>query len=280
MTPYAPLDYLVIGHVAKDLTPQGYNLGGTVAYAGLTACAWGLRVGVVTAASRDCDFTPLQALTVKCDPSPETTYFENRYTSAGRLQRLRARAVEIGLHAVPREWMQTPLVHLGPIANEVDLALVEGFPHSFLAITPQGWLRRSDEGGRITASDWRPLIPQLRAADAVVLSTEDLQGDARQGRAIAAHCTILALTAGRFGAYIFWQGQERHFPAPSVEEEDLTGAGDVFAATFFIHVQRSGDPWSAARLANHLAARSVTRRGLEGTPSAEEIHSTLKQVKV
>jgi len=43
-----PVDYLVIGHVAADVTPTGLQLGGTVSYAGLTARALGVRVGIVT----------------------------------------------------------------------------------------------------------------------------------------------------------------------------------------------------------------------------------------
>ena len=34
-----PVDYLVIGHVAHDLTPEGPRLGGTAAYSALTAMA-------------------------------------------------------------------------------------------------------------------------------------------------------------------------------------------------------------------------------------------------
>jgi hypothetical protein len=36
-----PVDYLVIGHVAHDLTPEGWRLGGTAAYSALTARALG-----------------------------------------------------------------------------------------------------------------------------------------------------------------------------------------------------------------------------------------------
>ena len=39
-----PVDYLVIGHVAHDLIPDGWRLGGTAAYSALTAHALGLRV--------------------------------------------------------------------------------------------------------------------------------------------------------------------------------------------------------------------------------------------
>ncbi len=43
-----PVDYLVVGHVAADVTPTGVQLGGTVSYSALTARALGLRVGIVT----------------------------------------------------------------------------------------------------------------------------------------------------------------------------------------------------------------------------------------
>ena len=37
-------DYLLIGHIAHDVTPQGPRLGGTVSYGAYTAVALGLRV--------------------------------------------------------------------------------------------------------------------------------------------------------------------------------------------------------------------------------------------
>lgn len=52
-----PVDYLVIGHVTQDLTPSGPVLGGTAAYAALTARAMGLRVGVVTACHPETDLS-------------------------------------------------------------------------------------------------------------------------------------------------------------------------------------------------------------------------------
>ena len=47
--PIEPVDYLIIGHVTQDLTPNGPTLGGTASYSALTAKALGLRVGIVTA---------------------------------------------------------------------------------------------------------------------------------------------------------------------------------------------------------------------------------------
>ena len=52
---YNSIDYLIIGHAARDLTPKGAQLGGTVTYAGLTANALDQRVGVVTSAADQLD---------------------------------------------------------------------------------------------------------------------------------------------------------------------------------------------------------------------------------
>jgi sugar/nucleoside kinase (ribokinase family) len=52
---------------------------------------------------------------------------------------------------------------------------------------------------------------------------------------------------------------------------DPTGAGDLFAGAFFVRYRQSGNPWSAARFAISLASASVTRPGLAGLPTREEI---------
>jgi hypothetical protein len=46
-------DYLLIGHIAHDVTPEGPRLGGTVSYGAYTALALGLRVGVLTSTRPD-----------------------------------------------------------------------------------------------------------------------------------------------------------------------------------------------------------------------------------
>jgi sugar/nucleoside kinase (ribokinase family) len=63
----------------------------------------------------------------------------------------------------------------------------------------------------------------------------------------------------------------RQFPAPPQPEVDPTGAGDVFAAAFFINLYETNDPWASARFANQVAALSITRAGLAGVPTPDEI---------
>jgi sugar/nucleoside kinase (ribokinase family) len=116
----------------------------------------------------------------------------------------------------------------------------------------------------------------LARADAVVLSLEDVGGNWGLAAECAAQTRLLALTQGAEGCTIYADGEIRHFPAPEVDEEDSTGAGDIFAASFFYALERrlafsrGPDPWTAARFANCVAAQSVTRSGLSSTPSAEE----------
>jgi sugar/nucleoside kinase (ribokinase family) len=59
---------------------------------------------------------------------------------------------------------------------------------------------------------------------------------------------------------------------------DSTGAGDIFAAALFARLYATRDPWEAARFATQLAARSVTRIGLNGIPTLKEIEECLMEV--
>jgi len=63
-----------------------------------------------------------------------------------------------------------------------------------------------------------------------------------------------------------------------VIELDTTGAGDVFAAAFFFRLYTTRDPWEAARFATQLASISVSRPGLQGIPTQEEIQDCMAEV--
>jgi hypothetical protein len=67
-------DFLAIGHVAKDLTPGGFRLGGAVTYGALTARKLGLRPAVVTSAGPDVDpSSAMPGIPLHVIPSAETT---------------------------------------------------------------------------------------------------------------------------------------------------------------------------------------------------------------
>ena len=266
-------DYLVIGHVTRDRKPDGgFVLGGTVTYAARTARALGCRAGVVTSAETDLPLSEaLGNVEIHCIPSPATTTFENRYTSRRRIQIVGSVAPRLTPEEVPPAWRGAAVVHLGPVAGECDPALVEIFPGSFLGVTPQGWMRRWDQEGRVGPAPWDGAEAVLARADAVVLSQEDVAGDEAQVARWARLTPLLVLTRGPAGCTLFVDGRAEDVPATPIPEVDPTGAGDIFAAAFFVLIQRGWSPLEAARFANCVAAASVTRPGLAGTPTPDDV---------
>lgn len=265
------LDYLVVGNVTRDLVDGAFSIGGTVSYSACTARALGCRVGVVTSASPDLDLSPVfDGVRVARSPATTTTTFKNIYTPDGRRQVLHSVAETLVPEMVPADWKATT-VHIGPIAQECSPALVDAFGDSFVGLTPQGWMRRWDEAGHVRASRWETPGPLLARADGVVLSEEDVGGDSRVLAEYAAQTRLLVVTDGVRGCTVYERGRVRHFSAPAVDEVDPTGAGDIFAAAFFVALQRVGDSWVAAHFANCIAARSVTRSGLDSVPAPDEV---------
>ncbi len=278
LVPLERVDYLVIGHVAHDLTPEGPRLGGTVTYSALTAHALGLRVGILTASGPETALEPLKDIAVISLESNRSTTFENIYTAQGRVQYLRAQAARIAFNRLPEAWRDTSIVHLGPIANEMDSVLPAFFSSALFGITPQGWMRQVDSEERVAPSPWKDADPALLKADAVVISREDAGGDDELIEQMAHQTRVLAVTEGAAGAVLYWNGDRRRFRAPEVPEVDATGAGDIFAAAFFIRLFNTRDPWEAARFATLIASHSVARVGLKGIPTPQEIESSLMEV--
>lgn len=271
---FEPVDYLVIGHVARDLIPDGSQLGGTAAYSALTAHALGLRVGIVTAAGSDVSLEPLKDIPRVSIGSNSSTTFENIYKDDGRIQYLRAQAQPLSFEHVPDIWHNAAIVHLAPIANEIEIDLTKNFTDVFLGLTPQGWMRQWDSDGLVSACKWENPAPAFSAANAIVISREDVNGDDELIEHMAGQTKILVVTEGADGAVLYWNGDRRRFRVPPVEEVDATGAGDIFAAAFFERLSKTRDPWEATRFATLVASHSVTRAGLGGIPTPLEIEES------
>jgi pfkB family carbohydrate kinase len=273
-----PVDYLLIGHLTLDITPNGNRLGGTAAYAGLTAQALGLRVGIVTSFDSEIPLTSLEGIPIVSFPTERSTTFENRYIDGRRVQYLRYQAPGLDYYQVPETWRNPSIVHLGPVAQEVEPGLVRNFPTSLVGVTPQGWLRSWHEDGRVFLAEWPESAFVLERAGAAVISIDDVDRDENRIDELALSCRVLAVTESDQGARVYWHGDVRRFRPPEVEEVDPTGAGDVFAAAFFSRLLTTRDPWEAARFATTLSAISVTRPGLAGIPSSDEINTCLVEV--
>jgi sugar/nucleoside kinase (ribokinase family) len=278
LVPMEPVDYLVIGHVAHDLAPEGPRLGGTAAYSALTARALGMRVGIVTASGPETSLEPLNGIPVISLESPQSTTFENIYTEHGRIQYLRAQATRIDLNMVPERWRRAPIIHLGPIANEVDARLPESFSPGLVGLTPQGWMRQWSADGRVSRGAWANGDSAMAEAGAVVISREDVNGNEELIEHMATQTRVLVVTEASAGAVLFWNGDRRRFRAPQVTEVDATGAGDIFAASFFIRLFTTRDPWEATRFATLMATCSISRSGLNGIATPREVEECMMEV--
>lgn len=273
-----PVDYLMVGHITRDMTPDGPRLGGTVTYSSLMARALGLRVGIVTSWGNELPLDSLASIPIINLPSEHSTTFENISTPEGRIQTIYQVANSIDLNLIPELWLNSEIVHLGPVAQEVEPTLVRNFSNSLIGLTPQGWLRTWDEEGRIVPTEWPEATYVLRNAGAAVISVEDVEYNEARIEEMASACRVLAVTEQSDGVRLFWNGDVRRFRSPEVTLIDSTGAGDIFAAAFFFRLYTTRDPWEAARFATHLAAYSVTRSGLDSLPTQEEIQVCMAEV--
>lgn len=273
-----PIDYLMIGHITIDQTTDGPRLGGTATFSSLMAHRLGLRVGIVTSWGAELPLGPLAGNPIINLPTEHSTTFENITTPEGRNQTIFNVANTLDLNLIPEEWLKASIVHLGPVAQEIEPTIVRHLSNSLVGTTPQGWLRTWDSDGVVVPTEWPEASFVLSNVGAAVISAEDLGFDESRIEEMATACRVLAVTESAEGVRLFWNGDVRRFRAPEVDVIDTTGAGDIFASAFFFRLYTTRDPWEAARFATQLASISVTRSGLDGIPSTEEIQETMAEV--
>ena len=278
--------YLLIGHISADLTEQGRQLGGTVAYAARAVQAIGLPVNLLTSAAPDEPLLDeLRGATgeLVSVPAGQTTSFENIYTPAGRIQYVRGVAENLRIQHVPDAWRSSSLVHLAPLADEVDPAMARFFDGATVMLTLQGWLRQWGEDGLVRFKPWfDPDV--LRHINIVVFSEEDIAAAPELEAQFAGVVEHLFVTRAARGGTYYHRGQPIPYETPQVQEVHPTGAGDIFAASVlaFANHFRSrsdGNLLQAARAAAVLAALSTTRVGLDGAPTPAEVQYALNEVE-
>lgn len=272
-------EFVVVGHITKDLLPEGGStVGGTVTYSAVAARNLGYRAGILTSAADD---LPLDGLLDDIDlcviPSPVTSTFENIYLDGSRLQYIRAVARPISREDYPPAWLGARVVHLGPLAQEISPDFLRLFEHSLVGVTPQGWMRRWDAAGRVHPKEWEEAEEVLSRAEVLIFSEEDVERDVAVIRRYAGLARIMVVTQARRGATVYCRGTHpRHFPAFPTVEVDPTGAGDVFAAAFLLRLAETRDPYVSARFANCAASFSVEKKGVLGIATLEQVRDRLR----
>ena len=281
-----PIDYLIVGHVVQDVVPGGYTVGGTTTYSSITARNLGRRPGIVTRLAPDFVWPPsLRDVAVHRVPSPHTTTFHNIYHDGHRQQFLLSIADSMQPEDIPPEWRNAPIVHLGPLNRELDPRFATLFPNSLVGVTPQGWLRQWDDpstssGWRVRMRPWEEAPEILPHVDVLVLSEEDLNGNAALIDEYVRLTRIAVMTQGPRGCVVFCEGKQWQVPGFPTQEVDPTGAGDVFAAAFLIRLQETQDPIAAARFANATASFCVEAPGVTGIPTRAQVEQRLAKFSI
>ena len=272
--------YLVVGHVTKDLLPENkFTIGGTVTYSSTVAKHMGWRPVVVTAAAPDFEPPPYLAdIEWFVLPSPETSTFRNEYDSQGhRRQTLTPIARPIRAGDIPEKYQHADLVHLAPLTQELEPSITSVFNNSLLGATPQGWMRYWDTHGLVSLGEWRDASEVLPRLQAAVVSIDDIEGDWARAEKWASQVPILVVTQDKNGCTVLHQGQAVSIPPRPAETRDPTGAGDLFAAAFFIRFHETGDWRHSAYFANVTASMAIERPGAGGAPFRHEVEAYIAQ---
>jgi sugar/nucleoside kinase (ribokinase family) len=275
--------YLVIGQIVCDIQPDGSGvLGGTALYSALTAARLGWRVGVLTRGRygeriNGVDVPSLEPysdeLTIITQDAETPTFFVNEYHGGRRTQMIRNWAGPIDLRGLPPHWANARIIHLGPVAREIDPHQALSLSPGFLGITPQGWMREwpMEHGGRVHHVPLRLPPELLTRTDAIVVSDEEI-AQARSVVEWVGARRIGVVTLGPNGCNLVYGGHRAELPGYPVKTVDLTGAGDVFAAAFFTKASDpTVSPITAGRYANLVAALSLRAVGPGSVPSIAEI---------
>jgi len=274
-------DYTTVGHVTADVMADGTRrVGGSAFYSALQAARLGQRVLIITrGVAREIEelLEPYRPeLELEIHPAPQTTTLQTTADGAERTQRVLAWAGPITEDLA----VDTSILHIAPVARETP-SRWRGRA-DFVGLTPQGLVRAWEEGGEIRLIPLDPArLPER--CDAIVISETERAscawlttgargsrtsplaraGSVRRGGVPQTGEVVIAVTAAAAPAAIHPPGGETVWvDVPPIEHfRDDLGAGDVFAAAFFVAMREGKPPAAAAAFANAAAAVRIGGAG-------------------
>ena len=276
-------DYTTIGHVTIDVLPDGSRrAGGAAFYSAVQAARLGLRALILTSGvEREIEelLEPYgDEFELRVLPAEHTTTLQTLASSAdagARRQRVLAWAGPMAQD--PR--VQSTILHLAPVARESP-SRWRG-PVAFVGLTPQGMVREwSAADAEVRICQPAPEAAEVAGrCDALVVSEHEREGCASLIAAASAAGAVVVVTSGEHPNTILTPGSapvEMHVPAIERTLDDL-GAGDVFAAAFFVELADGCSPSQAAAFANAAAAVRLGGAGAGAIGGRAEIEARLSR---
>jgi sugar/nucleoside kinase (ribokinase family) len=273
-------DFVAIGHVTLDHFGEVSRPGGAALFAAVTAHRLGFSAAILTSHADD---FPLEAIPPQIEvvsrEARATTVFEHGQHEGRRTLRVRSVADPLTPGDVPEDWRDAPLVMLAPVTGEVEAGLVEGFEDATIAAEAQGWLRTVGPDGVIGPRPWMPSARLLTRLQALFLSAEDVRGQEPAMLEWLQRLPLAVLTAGGAGALLYVNGERYDVRPHPARVVDVTGAGDVFAATFLLRYHFDADPWEAAAAAACAASLSLAADGWASVPDRATLEAALAEYR-
>lgn len=276
----ASYDYVTVGHVTLDRIED--RPGGTVSqpgggafYSALQAARLGLRTLIVTQGVPEQIERLLAPYAMELDlrviATPHTTTLATTGSGVMRSQRVLAWAGPI---AEPLD-LDTSILHLAAVARETPTAWRGNT--QLVGLTPQGLVRQWQEGQAISLVALAPATLPARFDAAVIGERERDSCDTLFETARRDGATV-AVTAGARPTTVYPAGEEpvvqAVVPSTASARDDL-GAGDVFAAAFFVALFEGRPAGEAAAFGNAAAALRVADMGAGAIARREEIQAAL-----
>jgi sugar/nucleoside kinase (ribokinase family) len=274
-------DYTTVGHVTVDVGTDGLRRpGGSAFYSALQAARLGQRTLIVTRGqTREIEelLEPFRGeLDLDIFPAARTTALESYPSGRRRRQRVLAWAGPIGEDLA----ISTSILHLAPVARETP-SRWQGSPR-FVGLTPQGLVRDWDNSSReiVLAPAAAAAGEVASACDALVMSRDERASCAGLIERASETGAVVAITAGPSATTVLAPGGPvAQVAVPAVADpQDDVGAGDVFAAAFFVTLSQGRPPESAAAFANAAAAVRMAGVGAQAIGSAAAIEARLGEV--
>lgn len=256
---------MAVGHVTVDLIEEVRQPGGSAFYGALQAARLGLSALIVTRGVQDEIETLLapyrHELALHVIPAEHTTTLATTGQGSERTQQMHAWAGPI--EQLPP--VHATILHIAPVAQETPPELqttTHTVAQSFIGLTPQGLLRNWDrQGNEVTLVELDEHRLPSRY-DAAVISEHERVSCAALFAALPTTGVVLAVTAGSKPTSIHTRAGQSALAPPAVSGPvDDLGAGDVFAAAFFVKLADGRTPMQAASYGNAAAALRIKGSG-------------------
>lgn len=262
------IEFCAVGHVSLDLIDSKLHAGGSALFGAQLASELGYKSAAVTASAVDFPFSDYSDIEWSIQFSNHTTKYGLEYIDEHRSLKLIQRADQITESSVRKSLRNSKIVMLAPIIDEIKPDLISLFATEWVGLTPQGWFRRFDSEGKMSAAE--SFFSQLpKKIKLIVVSSEDLPTDSKDWEWIKNSAEVAVCTMGKEGYVLHHEGVEKKYaPIEVVKEKNPTGCGDIFATAALLLLSRGVDAVKACELAGQAAAVSATQESVSHSVKA------------